>query len=312
MDISNKLFKNNRTGEVVRVIDSFDTIAILENRDKIDVRRLMDPTLFTEQIDPSTFFDNQNAYNTLAEKIKNIPTDKIPLDDEGSTMPVAIVDNGISMPVSNESAIIMMTEEDERAELAKKYGINDATDQVVKQNQAFAKLLGEEEIEGLPVVQSYPAEDVVQHIRVEDRNKQDDIHEPIRRIVEDPIVTMFKNIKRTKEFSINLEIKNKIPRSDFVEMMEDSYELSIIDFLSKEFTDNLLKNPDIIQNIIKEKIKEIVYGKKIAKPKQVKGKQITKKSVEKLPALKIEKELVLSKDLEKPARKPRQKKEIAE
>lgn len=271
MNVTNKLFKNNRTGEVVRVIDSFDTIAILENRDKIDVRRLMDPNIFTEQIDPSTFFDNQNAYNTLAEKIKNIPTDKIPLDDEGSTMPVAIVDNSISMPVSNESAIIMMTEEDERAELAKKYGIN-TNEQVVKQNQAFAKLLGEEEIEGLPFVQSYPAEDVVQHIRVEDRNKQDDTQEPIRRIVEDPIVTMFKNIKRTKEFSINLEIKNKIPRSDFIEMMEDSYELSIIDFLSKEFTDNLLKNPDMIQNMIKEKIKEIVYSKKIAKPKQVKAK----------------------------------------
>lgn len=310
MDVSNKLFKNNRTGEVVRVIDSFDTIAILENKDKIDVRRLMDPNLFTEQIDPSTFFDNQNAYNTLAEKIKNIPTDKIPLDDEGSTMPVAIVDNGISMPVSNESAIIMMTEEDERAELAKKYGINNTNDQVFKQNQAFAKLLGEEEIEGLPVVQSYPAEDVVQHIRVEDRNKQDDIHEPIRRIVEDPIVTMFKNIKRTKEFSINLEIKNKIPRSDFVEMMEDSYELSIIDFLSKEFTDNLLKNPDIIQNMIKEKIKEIVYGKKIAKPKQVKANVEKPKRV--IPNVPPAERFKLNEGVDKPpVKKPRQKKEIA-
>lgn len=268
MDISNKLFRNNKTGEVIRVIDSFETIAILENREKIDVRRLMDPSLYTEQIDPSIFFDNQSAYNSLAEKIKSIPTDKIPIDDTDSSIPVRISNNEFNIPPVDDSAIIMTTEEDERAELAKKYGINNTDDQVIKQNQAFAKLLGEEELDGLPIIPK-ESDDII-HIRVED-NKEAFYEINENKKTDDPILTIFKNIKRTKEFSINLEIKNKIPRYDFVEMMEDSYEISIIDFLSKEFTDNLLKNPHIIQNMIKEKIKDVVYGKKVVKPRKVKS-----------------------------------------
>jgi hypothetical protein len=44
-------------------------------------------------------------------------------------------------------------------------------------------------------------------------------------------------------------------------MMEDSYNTSIIDFLATEFTNNLLKNQDIIKNKIKEEIERLVYKK---------------------------------------------------
>jgi hypothetical protein len=67
-------------------------------------------------------------------------------------------------------------------------------------------------------------------------------------------------VKRIVEFNISLDIKNKIPRLDFIEMMEDSYETSIIDFLSEEFTNELLKNPDTIKDMIKSKINTLVYG----------------------------------------------------
>jgi hypothetical protein len=50
--------------------------------------------------------------------------------------------------------------------------------------------------------------------------------------VEDPIITMFKNCKRNKDFKISLDIEDKIPRPDFIEMMEDSYTTSIIEFLA--------------------------------------------------------------------------------
>ena len=36
MNLNNKIFKDNRTGEVLKVIDSFENIAILENKTKID------------------------------------------------------------------------------------------------------------------------------------------------------------------------------------------------------------------------------------------------------------------------------------
>jgi hypothetical protein len=290
MSLKDKIFKNNKTGEVVRVIDSFENIAILENKEKADVGRLMNPDFFTEQIDPSTFFSNQNSYNILADKIKNIPADKIRDDESGEVM-INIDGNNSSSsvrPATNESAIIMTTEEDERAELAKKYGVDTSQNEVDRQNQAFAKLLGEEEVQTIQVNRDpQPVQQFEQRTQ----------SQPIQQ-VEDPIITMFKNVKRIKEFSISLEIKNKIPRPDFIEMMEDSYNTSIIDFLAAEFTDNIVRNPKIIEDMIKQKIKEVVYGADI---KDV-NPQITDSvtQVEKHESLSFEKEPVLSKDLIKP------------
>jgi hypothetical protein len=304
MSLGNKTFKNNITGELVKVIDSFENIAILENKQKADVSQLLNPELYTEQIDPANFFNNQGAYNNLAEKIKSIPADKI-RDDEGGEVMINVDGNssfGGAKPAMNESAIIMTTEEDERAELARKYGVTTPQNDVDKQNQAFSKLLGEEEVQTVEVNRNAP--------RVEQK-----VSQPTQK-VEDPIITMFKNVKRIKEFSISLEIKNKIPRPDFIEMMEDSYNTSIIDFLAAEFTDNILKNPHLIEDMIKQKIKEVVYGVEVG-VKDV-NSQITDSvtQVEKHEPLTLEKEPVLTKDLETPkkpttTRKPRAKKELS-
>ena len=258
MDLSNKSFKDNQTGEIVKVIGSFENIAILENKQKVDVKRLMNVNFYTEQIDPSNFFNNQGAYNNLAEKIKSIPADKI-RDDVSGEVSINIDGSSINnsfKPDMNEPVTFMTSEEDERAELAKKYGVNSNSNSVNKQNEAFAKILGDDE--ELPKsVQSSREE--VQRVEV----RRDEPQQYIQSKVEDPIITMFKNVKRVKEFSISLEIKNKIPRPDFIEMMEDSYNTSIIDFLASEFTDNLLKNPQIIEDMIKQKIKELVYGAEV-------------------------------------------------
>jgi hypothetical protein len=252
MSLSNKTFKNNATGEIVKVIDSFENIAILENKGKADVAQLLNPDLYTEQIDVSSFFNTQGAYNNLAEKIKNIPADKI-RDDVGGEVMVNVDGSSQFRPQTNESAIIQVSEEDERAELARKYGAVNPQNDAAKQSEAFNKLLN-------------PESEEVQQVEV-NRNPQptqQPISQPVYQqsvqVQEDPIITMFKNVKRSKDFSISLEIKNKIPRPDFIEMMEDSYNTSIIDFLASEFTDNLLKNPHIIEDMIKQKIKELVYG----------------------------------------------------
>jgi len=264
MSLANKTFKNNATGEEVTVIDSFENIAILENKQKIDVNILMDSSKYTEQIDPNSFFNNQGSYNILADKIKNIPTNNI-IDEEG-TVSINVDNNGLQ-PVSNESAVIMTTEEEERAELMKKYGVEeDNTNLVSKQNEAFSKILGDDE--DLPKVQpTQPSIDNVQRVEV---NRE--VHQPPvqRVVVEDPIVTMFKGVKRNVKFDINVEISDKIPRLDFIEMMEDSYEISLIDFLADEFTNKILQNPEIIKDTITEKIKLLVYGAPTITPVQEK------------------------------------------
>jgi hypothetical protein len=307
MSLSNKTFKNNATGEIVKVIDSFENIAVLENKGKAEVAHLLNPDLYTEQIDVSNFFNTQGAYNSLADKIKNIPADKI-RDDVGGEVMVNVDGNNQFRPQTNESAIIQVTEEDERAELARKYGVTNPKAELAKQSEAFNKLLN-------------PESEEVQQVQVNKNPVQQPVSQPSYQqpvqVVEDPIITMFKNVKRSKDFSISLEIKNKIPRLDFIEMMEDSYNTSIIDFLAAEFTDNLLRNPQIIEDMIKQKIKEVVYG---AEVKDVNSQitdsvtQLHNEKAEKHEPLTWEKEPVLSKDLPKKTtttRKPRAKKETA-
>ncbi len=295
MNLANKTFRDNKTGEIIKVIDSFENIAILENKQKMDVKRLMNTEYYTEQIDPSSFFNNQNAYNSLAEKIKSIPVDKI--KDDPTSGEVQINIDGMKLPgtiapATNESAIVMTTEEDEMAELARKYGVTNPSNDVQRQNEAFAKLLAEDE-------------DAVQPIQVNREPLQSVTTQEVRREVpkvEDPIITMFKNVKRNKDFSITLEINNKIPRPDFIEMMEDSYNTSIIDFLASEFTQNLLSNPEVIENMIKDKIKELVYGP-VENPVNPQITDSVTQINEVTGEVKIE--------TPKPTRKPRSKKETS-
>lgn len=263
MSLANKSFKNNLTGEIVTVIDSFENIAILENKQKLNVNQLMNPALYTEEIDPMSFFNNQGAYNILAEKIKNIPQDQI--GDDNGEINVAGV-NRIDVPrgvEQDESIVTMSSEEDEKAALAAKYGIiNPPTESLQRQNEAFSKILGDDSEDELPRVPQYqqPVQEVVQRVEV-NREVQQEYVQPVQRVeVEDPIIKMFKGVKRIVEFNISLDIKNKIPRLDFIEMMEDSYETSIVDFLAEEFTNELLKNPAIIKDMIKSKINTLVYG----------------------------------------------------
>ncbi len=259
MNLANKSFKNNQTGEVVKVLDSFDNIAILESKEKVAVNRLLDPSYFTEQIDPTNFFNNQGAYNSLAEKIKSIPTENIKDDPSSGVANVVMVDGvGVKLPSANESAVILSDPEQEKLELARKYGASiDNQSSVQNQNAAFAKILGEGSEDELPKVQPRKTEVVVNDVQHVEVNRE--YIQPSQRI-EDPIISMFRGVKRNVNFKMNIEISNKIPRLDFIEMMEDSYEVSIIDYLAEEFTQNLLNDPSQIKEIIKDRIKKVVYG----------------------------------------------------
>lgn len=257
MNIANKTFRNNRTGETIRVIDAFEDIAVLENKQRISVKNLMDSSQYTEQIDPSTFFNNQTAYDGLVEKIKSIPTDN--MIDESVTKQIG--NDPSFRPAIEESAIIQTTEEDEMAELARKYGAQiDNQNDIQKQNEAFNKILNPEET---PVQKPKVSVDNIQKVEVNREYQQP----PIQR-VEDPIISMFRNVKRNVDFNISIDVNNKIPRLDFIEMMEDSYEISIIDFLAEEFTNQILNNPSSIKESIKSEINKLVYGEKSSELQQ--------------------------------------------
>jgi hypothetical protein len=275
---------DNRTGDVVKVIDSFENIAILENKTKVDVRRLLNSEYYTEYIDPKKFIDNtsSNIHNSIFESIKSIPTNNIRFEETEGEIRVTPVDN--MTPVNNkfdEPVVYTSTIEDEKAELAKKYGVSiENTLEQSRQNEAFTKLLGEEAANELPVVRTYtPNEDVqrVEVIREESTGKI--LNKEIiqnNEIKKDPW-EMFRGIKRGIEFKLDLPLTNKIPKLEFIEMMEESYDKSIIEFLAHDITQEILKNPDTLRNSIETKIREMVYGE------VTKTKPTTKKPPSKRP-----------------------------
>ena len=279
MSLDNKKFRNNKTGEVLKLISTFENIAILEGNQKTTVDALLNSSVFSEEIDPSSFFSNQSAYNILAEKIKTIPTHMIKDDELSSGVNVSPSYNSDMQfsPNTNESAVVMTTEEDERAELARKYGVTEDTGQSLqRQNEAFAKILGDDTDNELPQVFNQPINNPIQRVEVQ---REEVEPQPMRREVvqqvEDPIITMFKRTKRNVDFKISVDISDKIPRLDFIEMMEDSYEISMIDFLADEFTNKILQNPSLIRESVKNRIKQLVFGGEVVKKETKVNDQIT-------------------------------------
>lgn len=303
MDFLNKAFKNRVTGDTFKIIDVYQNIAITDKKEKINTSILANEKLFSplsgssftmnenrnikdESVDPSKFFNNQTTYNAFAEKIKNIPLDQIP-QDSGNNFNVEMPSSSYqNLPVStNESAIIMSDPEDEIEELKRKYGATSVDESVRRQNEVFSRLLEEEP----PVVQvttpsinTSPEPTVIRNI-VEPEP-------PIQRIeVSDPVTQMFRNVKRNVEFNIDLKIEGKIPRLDFIEMMEDSYEVSIIDFLAQEFTENILKDPNLVKNKIISEIKRLLEANSknvLPQSKEVSTSTDLSQSIEKLQAVK--------------------------
>jgi hypothetical protein len=296
-----KKFRDIRTGEVVKVIDSFENIAILENKQKIDVRRLGDTNYFVEEIDPRSFLNNRSAFESLTETIKNIPTDNM-VDDGTVNMSNY---SGQVRPTSDDSAVVYSSIEDEREELARKYGVIDNREATVRQQEALSRLIDDEELPTPPQQTYIPpvVDNNVQRVEVQRNEEGDVVQRPLAK-PEDPIHIMFRNAKKVVEFSLDLTLNNKIPRLDFIEMMEDSYEKSIIDFLASEIANDLLKNPENLKFQISEKIKEMVYNKSVKKT-TTRKKPIasTKRN------LKQEKEEIKVSEVKKVTRKPRAKKE---
>jgi hypothetical protein len=293
MNLANKSFRDNRTGEVVRVIDSFENIAILENKSKIDTRRLLDQNYYSEYIDPNQFINSTttSAHNSIFETIKSIPTDRIPMNDDVTNVVSNTYDRDFR-PVDDSSAIVTSSVDEERAELARKYGVMDNTQSLTKQNEAFTKILGEDSLDELPPVpnKTIDVKEEVQRVEINRdvagdvtgsvfvNNKQSVSYEKQYSLpVEDPVHTMFKGIKRSIEFSLDLNLENKIPKLEFIEMMEDSYEKSIIDFLAADITNSILNNPDYLREKIKEKIVDMVYNKKPVTKKATVNKTVTKR-----------------------------------
>lgn len=276
MDFKNKSYKNRVTGDIVTIIDQYQNVAITSTKEKINTSLLANESLFTpvknnninesmntnnksqDFVDPKQFFDSQKTYNAFADTIKKTDLSKI-RDEEGTE--INLNSNYNNMPVSTtESAVIFSDPNDEIEELKRKYGATTVSDSVRQQNETFAKIL-EPEAQEQPVAPSQiTRQEVIQNI-TQNNTEYTRTQQQSFEVTNDPVTSMFRNVKRNLDFKFNLKIEGKIPRLDFIEMMEDSYEISIIDFLAEEFTNKLLSDPSIIRNKVKDEINSMIQKK---------------------------------------------------
>lgn len=262
----NKKFTSLQTYDVVEVKRIDGDIAHLDNGDRVSLSRLQDRNYYDEYIDPLKFFNNESLLNDFTQKIRQIPEDIISrLDDSES----GIRSGSIVNISDNEPAILPYDPEEEKAELLRKYSRgNNLEASINKQNEAFRNLISEEDqvqenIIPIMATQQVDTDFTQQHevtVNIPRRDIVENHTSETYAVKEDPITQMFKNTKRNVNFGFSITIDEKIPRVDFIEMLEDSYNTSIIDFLAEEFTRKILSNPDEIRNTIKNELRKIVYG----------------------------------------------------
>jgi hypothetical protein len=253
--MKNRKFKDLSNDRVVKVTDQFEDIIILDGKNKIRMNQLLDKRLFEEYVDPSSFFNNEGLINSFAEQIK-----KIPLDDWNNRIPAEEMgyENKDLYPNMNESAVVPYDPEIEKQELLRKaqtvYNMGNTNDLLQKQKESLRDILEEDDEISQTITNTQNISVTSQQVRMENIQQ-----ETIQEKKMDPILEMFKNVKRNTSFKIEFTVENKIPRVDFIEMMEDSYNTSIIDFLAQEFTDDILRDPTIIKERIKKKLTDLVY-----------------------------------------------------
>ena len=285
MEFLNKTYKNRVTGDIFKIIDVYQNVAITSNKEKINTNMLTDDKFFIpvssppksinesmrtpkdDSVDPNKFFSNQTTYNAFADQIKRIPMEKIPYENDSNSL--RMPDSYSNLPVAtNESAIIMSDPEDEVEELKRKYGAVSVDNSIRRQNETFAKFLEDPQETQTDNIQRVEVsrDNNPEPVSYQNENKtnymnqfQNDNQAPVQRVeAVDPITQMFKNVKRNTNFNLNIKITGKIPRLDFIEMMEDSYDVSIIEFLADEFTRNILNDPSVIRDKVISEIKSMI------------------------------------------------------
>jgi|688.fasta_scaffold225120_2 hypothetical protein len=263
--MKNKKFRDLSNNKIVQVTDNFEDIVILDGKSKIKINQLMNTSMFEEYIDPNSFLRNDNFINNFSNQLKSIPLDdfqnRIPAEEMGFKN---TINTGVAeVDLSN----IPYDPEREKEELLKKaqtvYNYGNTQQMVQKQLDSLRNILDEdEELESIqesiqsipqPILQQPTNQIIQQETKIENNTKMD------------PILEMFKNVKRNTNFKIEFTVENKIPRIDFIEMMEDSYNTSIIDFLAQEFTEQIVRDPNIIKEKIKSKLMDLVYPDDIEK-----------------------------------------------
>jgi len=310
-----KIFED-MSGNSVSVDNIDGSIAHLSNNQRIAVERLLDNSFYTEYVDPNIFASKENNfYAYLGNQIKSIDINSTGTNDPGiqisSNIPVVESHEAAQRALRGEFTVSSDNyEEVERRKREIAENAANISNKVQRSNEKLKELIGDDEdvidvpvnrnLEGVVfegskrvVQETEPRETSVTMYDENNTEVNSYLERPVSSTptnvsVEDPIYKLFSQVKRSTNFSLNVKLNEKIPRKDFIKMWEDSYEVSIIDFLVDEFTRKLLNDPSMIRNQLREALHNHVYGKPVAPKSTTKSttKKTATKSVTKKPTVK--------------------------
>lgn len=297
--IKGKNFEDNK-GNTFTVVDIDGAVAHLNDGSRIAVERLIDPAFFTRKdvfVNESkstnnnmadgnllNLFDDSKRFQNLAAQITTgLNTGKIDMSrvDDGSstegtpTVQVRVISDEPIVESRNvvEDPNIDQIEIQKLIAKANAMNTNSIAQQVQSQNQMLAKYVDEEDVDQniikkLETTLIKQTQDVV-----EQHHNPQVVNQPTEQkmVFEDPAVSIFKGIKRGQKFSILVKIDDMIPTKEFMKMMEENYDTSIIEFLASDMYKKIMSDPIVIKKQISDKLREIVFPKKRAKTKPSKA-----------------------------------------
>ena len=275
MNLIGRKFQN-KSGKICTVKDFNENFTVFSDNTTVETKYLLDKKYFTElpqETGQTTSLQSQNKYSDPTEIFNRSNS----LFEQSLFNQINSVVNNLppnidySNNINAGSTVTVYDPEDEKDEISRKYGLNSNKDQVSRRAKELAEIQSNNLLNSQNLAQTQVQKKQFKEMLLNENmpvsdNKTEVI---VENVVEnstynistvDPIVTMFKKAKRNLNFKLTIEIDEKIPRLDFIEMMEDSYETSIIDYLAQEFTKSIITNPSLIKDAIIEKMKNMLIA----------------------------------------------------
>lgn len=270
MSLEGKRFQDRDGNEIV--VESVEgKIAHLNTGNRVAVERLTDSNYYTEAVNPDNFFSaSSNLYSSLAEKLKSTDLNNIKEDPTAYQPSISfsepVVESHQQAQARLKGQPIVNNDDDierKKREMAENY-LN-MQNNLNKSNSKMVDYLDESDrgkyvnrnLEGVTIEGQTKSSSEDNYLYENTYNPQEVANIQKKR---DPIYDMFSKVKRTSKFSLNVKLDEKIPKKEFMKMWEESYEVSIIDYLIDEFTEKLLKDPKMIKEQLKEALYKYIYG----------------------------------------------------
>lgn len=213
-------------GVVRSVMNEDDNFAYFDGN--VSVKKYLLGTKYEEYLDPAEFFNkSQSSLSQMAEQIKKYDG---PVNESAHT--------GTSVNVQNVYTKSVV--DDKVVHPVEKHNSHQVNTQSQHQHYNF---------------------DNPQPQHQQNHNQPVNHYEHQRpQVQENPEEALFKKLKRSLKMEFDLKVQEMVPTVEFIKMMNDNFETSIIDYLSNQIISKLLSDPQSLRKQIKDQMETTVYG----------------------------------------------------